>query len=83
MFSVRFKPLFGKEGKGRFFAEAGRNYVANFWVTTLALDTPRLRRCPALFFCETGLDFNLYGFIPRSLLRKVNQQSEVRHSRMF
>jgi hypothetical protein len=26
---------------------------------------------------------NLYGFIPRSLLRKVNQQSEVRHSRML
>src|SRR5262245_45492190 len=30
-----FKPLFGKEGKGRFFADAGKNYVAHFWVTTL------------------------------------------------
>ena len=29
-----FKPLFGKEGKGRFFADAGRNCVAHFWVTT-------------------------------------------------
>ena len=35
IFSVSFKPLFGKEGKGRFFAEAGRNYVAKFRVTTL------------------------------------------------
>jgi hypothetical protein len=31
--------LFGKEGKGRFFAEEGTNYVANFWVTTLAQET--------------------------------------------
>jgi hypothetical protein len=38
--SAGLKPLFGKEGKGRFFAEAGRNYVANFWVTTLALGNP-------------------------------------------
>jgi hypothetical protein len=38
--------LFGKEGKGRFFAEADRNYVANFWVTTLVRDTnaPILKR---------------------------------------
>jgi len=35
IFSVGLKPLFGKEGKGRFGAEAVRNYVANFWVTTL------------------------------------------------
>ena len=34
-----FQPLFGKEGKGRFFAEADRNYVANFWVTTLVSRT--------------------------------------------
>jgi outer membrane protein, multidrug efflux system len=30
IFSIGFKPLFGKEGKGRFFAEAGTNYGANF-----------------------------------------------------
>jgi hypothetical protein len=30
-FSVQdFKPLFGKEGKGRFLAERRTNYVANF-----------------------------------------------------
>src|SRR5262249_28101654 len=33
--SVVFIPLFQKEGKGRFFARASWNYVANFWVTTL------------------------------------------------
>jgi hypothetical protein len=31
IFSVGFKPLFGKEGKGRFFAKASMSYVANFW----------------------------------------------------
>src|SRR5262245_13023390 len=35
-FSVDLKPLFEKEGKGRFFAQASRNYLANFWVTPLA-----------------------------------------------
>ena len=46
IFSVGFQPLFGKEGKGRFFAEADRNYVTNFWVTTLVRDTnaPILKR---------------------------------------
>src|SRR5262245_65780262 len=29
------KPLFGKEGKGRFSSEVGSNYAANFWVTGL------------------------------------------------
>ena len=32
-----FKPLFGKEGKGRFSKEADRNYVANCWTITLGL----------------------------------------------
>ena len=34
--SVGLKPLFGKEGKGRFLAERRRSYVANFWDRTLA-----------------------------------------------
>src|ERR1043166_5583682 len=33
--SVASKPLFGKEGKGRFSPEVASNYVVKFWVTTL------------------------------------------------
>jgi len=36
--SVGVKPLFEKEGKGRFFAKANRNYILNFWDRTLVTD---------------------------------------------
>src|SRR5215472_8009430 len=59
IFSEGFRPLpstdsgqaFGKEGKGRFFAKAGRNYGMNFWVTkqlAKEIRNPNIETCPEL-----------------------------------
>src|SRR5262249_232024 len=55
------KPFFGKQGKGRFFADAGRNYVVDFWVTTLG-QTPRRR----LIWSLAMIAFALGGIPPQS-----------------
>ena len=48
IFSGAVKPLFGKEGQGRFFPEPVRNYLETFWITTLVGRRYLARALPAV-----------------------------------